>query len=141
MFGRREIDLLDEKIEKKLLNYRDDMLVRIHQSDFRESIIKIDNDNKRKLWELVCLDHISEEMYLLSWFSTAQFMPKILFDKEPGIILTFPLYKKYFSEKEYEEFVQFTEDVKQIYRDKSKIIIIESLDALEQQLKRICLTD
>lgn len=137
-FKQAEIDVMDAEIEKKLLAYEKECLLRVHPRDFRTDIVSVDKDEFLKLWELVCLDSIREDMSLIGWFSTAQFIPKILYDMEPELVLTFPMYKSCFSKEWMTKYFQFVEDVRDIYRDKNKIILINSMEEFEQYLRNIC---
>lgn len=137
-FKKEQIDALDAELEKKLLAYGNECLLRVHPRDLRKDLVAIDKDEMLKLWELVCLDSVREDMSLIGWFSTAQFIPKILYDMEPEIVLTFPMYKECFSDDWMKKYLQFAEDVRDIYRDKSKIVLINSMEEFEQYLSRKC---
>lgn len=136
-FKKEQIDALDAEIEKKLLMCKKECLLRVHPRDSRTDIVPIDRDEMLKLWELVCLDSIREDMSLIGWFSTAQFIPKILYDMEPEIVLIFPMYKDCFSEDWMRKYFQFTEDVRDIYREKNKIKLINSMEEFEQYLSKM----
>ncbi len=141
VFGKKEIDGLDSEIEKQLLTYKQQCVLRIHQRDLRTDIVQIDKDEKRKLWELLCLENLTENVCLAGWFSTAQFVPKILYDMEPKILLTFPIYKKYLPKEKYEQYMQFTKDFMKIYRNKERIMLVYSVEEFKDCLAAICLGD
>ncbi len=137
-FKKEQIDVIDTELEKKLLSYGEECLLRVHPRDLRKNAVSIDKDEMLKLWELVCLDSVREDMSLIGWFSTAQFIPKILYDMEPEIVLTFPMYKECFADDWMRKYFQFTEDVRDLYRDKNKIVLINSMEEFEQYLSGKC---
>ncbi|MGS2777500.1 hypothetical protein ACVBAX_08975 [Robertmurraya sp. GLU-23] len=70
---------------------------------------------------------------LVSVYSTACLTPKIVYDKEPYVILLFALFKESLPKINYEFFT----NVKSLYRDKDKVCIPKSIEELENFLKQI----
>lgn len=85
------------------------------------------------LWEIVCNSVIDETSILIGEFSTAQFVPKLLYSMEPTIIFTYYLYDDYDVQKgkDYETMVSL---LRKSYNDKSKIYNVKTMEELKQIL-------
>lgn len=140
-FGKIK-DSIDKNVLDLMKKYQ--VLIRPHPVDDhkpkKEEGFLLDAVNN--LWEYECMNDIDENSVLISSFSTAQFSPKILFDKEPYIILIFPLYEDcYKNNQNYgasmvEKMYSFSAFIKSKYKEPEKVIIINSMTELEQSLNR-----
>lgn len=115
---------------------QNDYIVRPHpreDRDYKEHIC----DRSKNMWELIVADDISDEHVLISMFSTAQVVPKLFFDKEPWIIFTYHLYENVYSEEVKKNIDSFFSMMKEIYRDKEKVVVVETREELKDILNRI----
>ncbi len=89
-------------------------------------------DDESMSWEmkLMQMDNV-DDILLISVHSTACFTPKMLFDKEPYIILFYRLvdYKVSFMNENYENTIK---KFIKTYRDPEKIMIPENMDEFEE---------
>ena len=108
-----------------------DVIVRMHprdkQNDIYMSYFGVDIPND--LWETKVLTMDIEKKILVSVFSTAQFVPKYLYNKEPILILLYKLYGF-----EYDISVGEAIDT---YNNSDRIFIPNSLNELRDYLKNI----
>lgn len=74
-------------------------------------------DNFNNMWELECRESISDNQVLISFFSTAVFTPKILYDKEPYVIFTFKILTDSISGD------SIVEKLRLMYRNPNKIFV------------------
>lgn len=104
-----------------------------------DSFLDFTVDRAGSLWELICADQITDRHILISKCSTSQFIPKMLFDKEPWLIFTCRLYEyvnkrdRRLREKD-EEMINRAMD---IYRNKEKIIVINSWKEIDSIIQNI----
>ena len=93
---------------------------------------------ENNLWELECLKNkITDDHILISCFSTAQIIPKILPDCEPTLVFT---YRILFEEDSFESerwrgIIEFTDKLKKIYKSPEKIFVPETKNKLIEFLK------
>lgn len=137
--------LSDEKNDKKMMSllkkWKKDCLVRFHPRILKPEDLFLDFtvDRAESLWELICEDQITDGHILVSRCSTSQFIPKMLFDKEPWLIFTYRLYEyvnkrdKRLREKD-EEMINRAMD---IYRNNEKIIVINSWKEIDSIIQNI----
>ena len=67
--------------------------------------------------------------------STAQITPKLVFDLEPMIIFTFKLYHNMYSKKVTLRLIDLLNNITNCYSDKTKVIIVDSLEELENIIR------
>ncbi|MDR1467408.1 MAG: hypothetical protein LBI55_03210 [Oscillospiraceae bacterium] len=88
------------------------------------------------------LDHIT----LVGISSTALFSPKLMFDKEPVVIFLYEIFKNYFENSKNSQeitcyingsFSKAVQRLRNIYREKSKVIVPKTLADLKKVLTRI----
>ena len=124
-------------IENILLEFQDDCFVRLHPRDFFGGKIKekLSIDDSTGLWELICLNSITEEHILISGVSTAQLIPKLFYNIEPWLIFTYKLYKfdKRF-ESDYFSSELLVEKIRKEYKCKYKIMVPETLNELRENI-------
>lgn len=107
-------------------------LVRLHPRQTDLVYEDIDMDNINNMWEIECIENISNEHILMSFYSTVQFSPKMFGNKEPYVIF---LYKLMLSRLDGQEIPRFNEMINQLkekYSDSSKIYVPENLEELKK---------
>ncbi len=112
-------------------NSRDDLIVRVHPRQKAEIYKEYFRDEINNLWELECEKQITDEHILISAFSTAQVMPKLLGGKEPTIIFLFKIFGC------YDDCMKIVEKMVNMYQNKEKIYIPESINELERIIKKL----
>lgn len=117
------------------LNYipelKNSFIVRAHP---RQSVADFDGceiDSINNMWELECMNSITDSHVLFGFCSTAQLMPKLLCNKEPYIVFLFKLFLDSFDSNEFRNDMEIYESIKSVYRDKDKVFLPESLDELK----------
>lgn len=111
-----------------------EVLVRVHP---RQKNLQIENfcvDKFNNLWELECIQQLSEKNILISAFSTAQIMPKLICDKEPYLIFAYKLFISNSNIEFIRTIEKFIEQFKTLYRKPEKILIPETFLQLEKCL-------
>lgn len=119
------------RITNELLDkFNHDVIMRPHPLEFSyySNISNLTMDRNYNLWELLCYDYIYDDNILISAFSSSMCMPKILYNREPTIIFTYPIFdnKSFLSdtaEKTYKLMLNS-------YKDKSKVILINTKEEL-----------
>lgn len=113
----------------EVLNHEEfDIVFRAHprQKGINESYLKL--DDKGVQWELLVQDIISEDSILISLNSTAALTPKLLYNKEPYNLL---IGEYVFADSDNIELTKKQENiVKELYMNKEKVIIINSIEEL-----------
>ena len=136
--GGYKKSFFDKKILEDLEKYYKYIVVRHHPRDIyteksKEIYTKINGaslDDTGSSWEALCAKKITENHVLISVYSTAQFIPKMIYDKEPYIVFTFRLYEDLVDEvRDQGELT--AQWIIESYRDKSKIFIPDTIDELD----------
>ena len=107
----------------------DDVIFRPHPAEKEyERYLDIALDKYNNQWELECFYNLTDEHIIINFFSTTAVTPKLLFDKEPVVIFLYKLsnYGKELVDK-YDEFIN---ELKNMYRNKSRVIVINDLREL-----------
>lgn len=89
------------------------------------------------MWELECLKgKISDEHILISCFSTAQFMPKILVDCEPVLVFTYQIFldEKELQNEKWKNIINLVDELKRMYKNPERIFVPKSMDELNHIL-------
>lgn len=128
--------------EKKVLsilkkNVKTGLLLRLHPREKRIQLYEdftIDMDGN--MWEILCKEDINDEHVLIGYFSTAQFMPKMINDCEPYLIFTFELYEQP-KKCIYDNYLKLLDVIKESYRNKAKISIPKTIDEYRDILLRL----
>ncbi len=128
------IELVDEKVINLIEKNKDSIIIRRHPRDHR-NYSGFNIDLGKNMWELLCQSVISETHILIGQYSTSQIISKIMYDKEPWLIFTYPLYKDIYPNEKYVRIEETVERFKNLYRDKSKIIIISDFEHLNLVLE------
>lgn len=136
---------LDEKVgfikenEKKIEDmlsaaFPSDIVARIHPRHFGAVFENMCPDTFANLWELECVEQITDENILIGAFSTAQFMPKLLKNAEPTIIFTYKILFNNLTDDFWQGTQKFIEDFKTLYSAPQRIHTPETLEELQQLL-------
>ena len=108
-----------------------DPVIRVHPrqsaSEFPGTV-----DTAANMWELECAENISDSHVLIGAFSTAQFTPKMMFDREPTLIFTYPLLGC-----EFDNADAMIERLRSTYRDRDKVRVIKTADELKEVIAAI----
>ncbi len=128
-----------KEIEIKIINmlnneFHDSIIVRIHPRD--DSIIdnvKVDNSNN--MFELMAKDYVDDETIMISYFSTACFTPKLIYDKEPYIIFLYMLFDV--DQLYRDSYKVFLDRMKKLYKSNNKIFIPKTDDELIDSINYI----
>lgn len=129
---KRFKEILDETVQD-----RSAILVRLHpvQKDMDYADYQVDCVNN--LWELECIKNISDEHVLISFYSSAQFSPKLIAAKEPYVVFLYKLFLNRYDSKECILFEKMIDLFKKSYKDSSKILVPENTEDLKNLLKEI----
>ena len=134
-------DMDAAQIEKDVLDvlrpYADGVLVRPHPKEGERSYQGLPVDRRNALWELLCATQLTDEHVLLGNFSTAQMMPKLLFDKEPTLIFTWRLYKTPLSRERKEGLEALLEHIRGAYRTPEKVFDVSSVEELREVIGQV----
>lgn len=112
----------------------DRVVARVHPRQMELDFGGMEKDTYGNLWELECVSQINDDNILISAFSTAQFMPKIIADTEPALIFTYRLLFTSCEDPFIKDMAKLIDDFRALYREPGKIYVPETLD----DLKAIC---
>lgn len=130
-----DFQVTEEKLLSNLLE-RTSIVIRKHPRYSLEILEQLGNKidlDEGNLWELECLkEKITNEHILISCFSTAQFMPKILRDNEPVLIFTYKILFKpeELKKTKWQNIISLVGKLENMYKNPEKIFVPESLDEL-----------
>lgn len=133
----KDLEKIENNIEVSLSVFEKDGIYRKHPRDTHEMKVKFAEDKTGCLWELICGEKIDDNNILLSVCSSAQIMPKILYDKEPWIIFTYRLYGLENSSVYINRFKPIIQIIKQKYRNAEKIVEPSSVIELIEIIRNI----
>ena len=120
-----------EKKNQEILNHIMSLnryVLRPHPVDSNKFDKENDNvDLCGNIWELLCEKAINNKSILIGYYTTAQFIPFILYQKEPYIIFLYRLFPELDSCGYNEKTVNF---LKSHYRDNGKILIPSTIEEM-----------
>ena len=117
-------------IEKLYEISRENIVVRLHPRESKKHLYeRFKIDDVGNLWELVVTKELSENHVLIGMFSTAQFVPKFMYDKEPTVIFTFNLHDDIGDDLK-NGFVNMVNVLRDSYKNKDKIVVLNSVEDL-----------
>lgn len=127
---------VDECIKKVCSKYKDDFIIRRHPRDINSPIKdEYRYDLVNNFWENVCANEIVDTNILIGDYSTAQFTPKVLFNKEPYVVFLFLLFPH--SDNYKLEYMEVVKSLQEVYQDHSKVIIPKNIDDFKLALDGI----
>lgn len=113
------------------------LLIRKHPRDTKEyQNCRIDSG--LNMWEMECLNGITDDHVLIACCSTAQITPKMLAGKEPYVYF---LHRFLLGENSTikDGFEKLVNSIKEMYFHKEKIIVPDSIDAFRESISKIIL--
>jgi len=127
-----------EEVLKTLLPYKEEVVFCQHPRNPMKNVNGYLESDNRQIWEfrLLNMEDIERKLFI-SIHSTACFSGKMLYDKEPYVILFYKLGdgKVTHVTKEFEEIIQRFKDS---YKDHEKVMIPETIEEFKDCLKRYC---
>lgn len=124
---------VEPEVIRILETYAQDAVARVHPRQKNAQFGCLARDTVENLWELECLKQISERNILISYCSTAQFMPKLLKGTEPYVIFLY----KIFGNKLGDAQAKLVENFVGMHSDPERVYIPDSLDELKQILEKL----
>ena len=133
IFHNERMQNMDQAIISTLVSmYGNQLIMRPHPAENIKDYSDLIVDNSPSQWEIVCAESIDDQSILIGKYSTAQLVPKLIFNKEPYIVFIYKLFG--INDVGAERGVQ---KLKSIYKDKSKIIIVETQQDLVESINHI----
>lgn len=133
----RQAHMIERTIETKLEErFSDNVLVRPHPRQFDKDYGALTVDKRRLSWELSCSIKTSENSLLIALFSTAQIIPKILYNKEPYLMFLYKMFPENLAGT-YNEIENSILRLKSVYFQKERILIPESVSEMESMISQI----
>ena len=115
-----------------LEKYRKDTVVKLHPRETDTGEYDGYNIARRNTnWEMECLFTDMDDKVIIATFSTAQITPKLLYDKEPYLIFTYPLNGPVSNDIEM-MITRLTE----LYRQPEKVCVVTHPDELKRVLEK-----
>ena len=102
-----------------------------------EDAAYVDRPDKQNSWELICSESIGDDHILIGRCSTAQVVPKLIFNREPYLIFINRLFEKETQSHTYQVLDEMCEDIKNKYSNQEKVFIVDSLEQIEEILENI----
>ncbi len=113
-----------------------DMLVRPHPRQFDKNYQPWEVDKRKLSWELSCSIKTKDDSVLIARFSTAQIVPKLLYDKEPYLMFLYKLFPENL-EGTYTEIENTVSRLQRIYEHKEKILVPNSISEIESMINQV----
>lgn len=132
-------DILDKEIQ--ILTFlheqlKDSMVIKIHpRSNLKNSYCTMKISNVTTYMELLYANKDSSKNILISGFSTASIMPKLIFDQEPIVIFLYKIFGLDQYTYSSENYIEFIKDFTQTYRNPERIYLPETIEELKIILK------
>lgn len=114
-----------------------DVVLRRHPRDPVFSYAEELTDKVESLWELVCMNQITDSHVLISEHSTALVTPRLLLGREPYLIFFYPMFENNYPEQTRQSLHRFTSSLEDAYTNKDKILYVSSLEELEQAIRSL----
>ena len=112
-------------------------LVRLHPRQKDLVYEDIDMDTINNMWELECINAINDNHILVSFFSTVQFSPKMIANKEPYVVFLYKLFLTNLNGLEIPGFEEMIKQLKEKYSDPNKILVPNNVEEFKQMIERI----
>ena len=113
--------------------YAFDAVARVHPRQKEANFGVLARDTYENLWEMECLKQITDDHILVSYCSTAQFMPKLMNDKEPHLVFLYRI----FGLAPSAQLQTLMQEFRALYRNPERIHVPEDLSQLETILKEM----
>lgn len=116
---------------------RSRLLVRRHPRASQKPETGVRIDTGENMWELEAMEHITDRHVLISYYSTAMFTPKMLFDREPYLIFTYHIWRVNESDEETKKLQRIVQFLKDSYRNPEKVMTPHTIEEYEAICIRI----
>ena len=133
-----EWNKIQEKMISNLVFLKNELCIKIHPRRNDVLYSGFDVFNSKTTMEVLVLNNPDVDynnMVFISPFSTAAFLPKMMFNKEPYIIFTLDILK--INMEEYSYVVKMVEKLIDSYSNKNKIFIPKTLEEFEEIIKSV----
>lgn len=120
-------EILNAALDYLKLYHYNETIVRKHPREQGQDYRGLDVAKSNPMWELFCMTALSEEQILISFFSTAQLTPKLLFDKEPKLIFLYDMMPTTLGDQRLKEIDAFVRNIRDSYRDKNRIHVPKTM--------------
>lgn len=117
-------------------NFKDDVILRLHPREKNNDNGKLKTESSCN-WELLCHSVFCDDTIFITSYSTAAFVPKLIFNKEPYVFFIYPIYE--YPQNLINNISRIIEDFKRIYDMPEKIVIIKDPTELIENLRSIML--
>lgn len=130
--NNKDINIFIDGLLEDMNRYQKQIVYIPHPRHKDDKIYPFAYANQKQIWELrqSNIDDLDRKL-LISIHSTACFTPKILFDKEPYVLLFYDLCDDVVTTRN-ERFDKFVELFKKSYRDPDKIMIPSTVDEFKK---------
>ena len=139
--NRNELSELQESIYDVCNDNGYRLVRRKHPRELGDNVtptyVDFETDTINNMWELVSKDEITAQHVLISWFSTAQFSPCLLYGKEPWVIFLYKIQRNGIDVNLRERLEQGTEVLRSHYKEPNKVIVPETVEELDRVLSGI----
>lgn len=136
IWNRDFIPLERDLVERCRKASDDRLIVRCHPLTVRDPRIpKCRYDETNYSWEVLCATQIAEDNLLIGVFSTAQFSPRQMFDREPWVIFLYKIITP--NNIDISEIAGMVERLRQTCRRPEKIIVPETTEELTAAIAAI----
>ena len=130
------VEIYDKKVCEILSEKCENVAIRLHprmDNNIEMGIKKTDN----RLWELVSYDEIDDHHVIISDFSSSQFTPKLLYNKEPYLIFLYNIYPTNKKESAKKMISWWIAQIKKAYSSSDKIFEPGSFEEFEMILEKL----
>lgn len=126
--GKSRYDIIGELLRADMGT--DLILYRSHPAENEDNIpFCISTDTARNMWELECSTQIMSEHILIGFDTTALTLPKVLYNKEPTIVLLYHLFD--YDNKEISLLDSFYDSIRNKYVESQKVMVIKTKEELD----------
>jgi len=132
-----DFEQVEPKIRETILKVVANVLVRPHPAEERDKYGETVCDWRGLQWEVICADQIFDDSVLIGTFSTAQFTPKLIYNKEPYVVMTLRVFNDFCSPEAMRNIESLIESFSTLYEDHTKIYMPESIEELEACMQEI----
>ena len=126
-------EVKDSLLQLLYNKYNDIALLRLHPAEKSECSIKIGMENDQN-WELVSINCILDSHILITPFSTAAFLPRLLAGKEPFVIFVYNIFDLSENKADIHSIIK---NFKGVYKKQNKIFEILDVNEIEPILNKI----
>lgn len=127
-------DQTDEAVQNLMQSvFTEKAVMRVHPRHVGVHSL-LPKDEWGNLWEIECMRQIASRHILVAYYSTAQFMPKILKNEEPVLVFLYKIYREK-QDSVSDRFEKFIEEFRKSYANPERIVTPENLQELADILK------